>query len=370
MSTFNMPDLGEGLTEAELVSWHVSVGDHVVVDQPLLSVETAKAVVEVPSPCSGRIARLIGAPGDIIKVGAPVVEFFEEGAAHPDSGTVVGALPTALPENQAPSLGDREAAKHPSSKASPAARKLAHELGVDLASIEGKGPGGTITRTDIEAKAVATRPGDGFEPLRGVRRAMAENMARSALEVPGSTVTEEVIVGHWPRDADVTLRLIRAITAGCRAEPALNAWFDKTRMARKLHARIDLGIAINTGDGLFAPVLRDVAAHSDGELRGRLEELKRDITARKVAPATLAGQTITLSNFGMLGGRNASLAIVPPQVAILGAGRIFDAVRPLEEEMRITKVLPLSLTFDHRVVTGAEAVRFLSAAVAELAHTA
>jgi pyruvate dehydrogenase E2 component (dihydrolipoamide acetyltransferase) len=196
---------------------------------------------------------------------------------------------------------------------------------------------------------------------------MADNMARSALEVPGSTVTEEVVVGHWPMDVDVTLRLIRAIVAGCRAEPALNAWFDKARMARRLHDRIDLGIAMNTGEGLFAPVLRDVAAQTDGELRASIETLKRDVAARKVAPATLTGQTITLSNFGMLGGHTASLAIMPPQVAILGAGRIFEAVRPLEGQVRITKVLPLSLTFDHRVVTGAEAVRFLSAAVADLA---
>lgn len=370
MSTFNLPDLGEGLQEAELVSWHVNVGDHVVADQPLVSVETAKAVVEVPSPCSGHIARLIGKPGDIIKVGAPIVEFAEEGAPRADAGTVVGTLPSApsAPSTKGQRRRKPEAIEHPALKASPAARALAHQLGVDLETLEGTGPGGTITRADVEAKAGAKPAAEGYEPLRGVRRAMAENMARSALEVPGSTVTEEVVVGHWPKDADVTLRLIRAIIAGCRAEPALNAWFDKARMSRKLHTQIDLGIAMNTGDGLFAPVLRDVAAGSDNALRTSIEALKRDVTARKVAPATLTGQTITLSNFGMLGGRNASLAIVPPQVAILGAGRIFDGVRPIEGQVVITKVLPLSLTFDHRVVTGAEAVRFLSAAVADLAE--
>jgi pyruvate dehydrogenase E2 component (dihydrolipoamide acetyltransferase) len=364
MSTFNMPDLGEGLQEAELVSWHVSAGDHVVADQPLLSVETAKAVVEVPSPRSGRIARLFGAPGDIIKVGAPIVEFAEE--ARPDTGTVVGVLPRApAAAKEAPRRA--EAPEHPTAKASPAARALARDLGVDLQSIAGTGPGGTITRADIEAEARALRPSEGYEPLRSVRRAMAESMARSALEVPGSTVTDEVAVGHWREDTDVTVRLIRAIVAACRAEPALNAWFDKTRMARKLHARIDLGIAVNTGDGLFAPVLRDVAARSEPELRASLEALKRDVAARKVAPAALSGQTITLSNFGMLGGRDAALAIVPPQVAILGAGRIFAAVRPVDDKISVTKVLPLSLTFDHRVVTGAEAVRFLNAIIASLA---
>lgn len=358
-----MPDLGEGLQEAELIAWYVNVGDHVVADQPLFSVETAKAVVEVPSPCSGHIARLFGEPGDIIKVGAPIVEFVE-GVGRPDAGTVVGTLPTSASEK-----ARWKTAEQATSKASPAARTLAHELGIALDTVEGTGPGGTITRADVEALAAAQRPGEDYEPLRGVRRAMAENMARSALEVPGSTVTEEVIVGHWPKDVDVTLRLIRAIVAAGRAEPALNAWFDKARIARKLHTRVDLGIAMNTGDGLFAPVLRDVAARSDSELRASLEALKQDVSSRKVAPAALTGQTITLSNFGMLGGRNASLAIVPPQVAILGAGRIFDAVRPVDGQIRITKVLPLSLTFDHRVVTGAEAVRFLNVAVAELVQS-
>lgn len=361
-----MPDLGEGLQEAELVSWYVNVGDHVVADQPLVSVETDKAVVEVPSPRSGHIARLIGEPGDMIKVGAPIVEFVDEGAARTDTGTVVGALPSAPAEKQP--RQKPQAVEHPSIKASPAARARAHELGVDLETLEGTGPGGTITRADIEAKAGPKPGGDGYEPLRSVRRAMACNMARSAREIPGSTIMDEVVVGHWPKDADITLRLIRAIIAGCRAERGLNAWFDRERMARKLHKQIDLGIAMNTGDGLFAPVLRDVAAHSASELRASLETLKRNVVTRKVAPATLTGQTITLSNFGMLGGRNASLAIVPPQVAILGAGRIFEAVRPVDGEIHITKVLPLSLTFDHRVVTGAEAVRFLAAAIAELAQ--
>jgi pyruvate dehydrogenase E2 component (dihydrolipoamide acetyltransferase) len=361
MKTFRLPDLGEGLEEAELVSWHVTVGDRVVADQPLLSVETAKAVVEVPAPWAGRIAVLRGAPGDIVKVGAPIVEFEDDGAPKGDAGTVVGTLPTSGSETRAGKTGA------PPTKAAPAVRALARDLGVDLTRVEGTGPDAVITRADVEAHGKHRAPDEAYEPLRGVRRAMAENMARSALEVPGSTVTDEVVVGHWPANADVTLRLIRAVVAGCRSEPALNAWFDRSRSARKLHSRIDLGIALNTGDGLFVPVLRDVANRSDTELRAGLEAMKRDVAARKVPPSELTGQTLTLSNFGMLGGLNASLAIVPPQVAILGAGRIVDAVRPLAGEIRITKVLPLSLTFDHRVVTGAEAVRFLNAVVASLA---
>lgn len=357
MKAFRLPDLGEGLDEAELVSWHVSVGDRVVADQPLLSVETAKAVVEVPSPWSGRISKINGAAGDIIKVGAPIVEFEDEGGESKDAGTVVGTLPKAPP---AATL------QKGAVKASPAVRARARELGIDLAAVKGTGPDGAITSADLESAKSAVAAD--YEPLRGVRRAMAENMARSALEVPGSTVTDEVAVGDWPKDTDVTLRLIRAMAAACRAEPALNASFDKARMARKLHTRIDLGIAMNTGDGLFVPVLRDIANRGDKDLRAALDVMKRDVAARKVPPSELKGQTITLSNFGMIGGLSASLAIVPPQVAILGAGRIFDAVRPLGGEIRITRVIPLSLTFDHRVVTGAEATRFLNAVVADLAR--
>jgi pyruvate dehydrogenase E2 component (dihydrolipoamide acetyltransferase) len=358
MKTFRLPDLGEGLEEAELVSWHANVGDRVVADQPLLSVETDKAVVEVPSPWSGRIAKLNGARGDIIKVGAPVVEFEDDAAEYKDAGTVVGSLPKAPAAPSPPRTAI---------KASPSVRAQAREFGIDLASVKGTGPDGAITSKDIEALKSSIALAADYEPLRGVRRAMAVNMARSALEVPGSTVTDEVIVGHWPIDADVTLRLIRAIAAACHAEPALNASFDKAQMARKLHTTIDLGVAMNTGDGLFVPVLRNVGNRDDKNLRAGLEAMKRDVAARKVPPAELKGQTITLSNFGMLGGLNASLAIVPPQVAILGAGRIFDAVRPVGGEARITKVIPLSLTFDHRVVTGAEATRFLNAVVADLA---
>jgi pyruvate dehydrogenase E2 component (dihydrolipoamide acetyltransferase) len=358
MRIFSLPDLGEGLDEAEIVAWHASVGDRVVTDQPLLSVETAKAVVEVPAPWSGRIAKISGAPGEVIKVGAPIVEFEDEQAEGKDAGTVVGSLPTV------PAAGPRETAV----RVAPAVRAQARELGIDLARVKGTGPDGAITSADLDAfKSTAPLAAD-FEPLRGVRRAMAENMARSALEVPGSTVTDEVVVGDWPKDADVTVRLIRAIVVACAAEPALNASFDKSRMARKLNTRVDLGIAMNTGDGLFVPVLRDVGHRDYKDLRAGLEAMKRDVAARTVPPAELKGQTITLSNFGMLGGLNASLAIVPPQVAILGAGRIFDAVRPMDGEIRITKVMPLSLTFDHRVVTGAEATRFLNAVVAHLAR--
>jgi pyruvate dehydrogenase E2 component (dihydrolipoamide acetyltransferase) len=358
MRTFRLPDLGEGLEEVELVEFHVSAGDRVVADQPLLSVETAKAVVEVPSPFSGRVLRLIGAPGEIIKVGAVVAEFEDESVAPTDAGTVVGELPQEPAAR--PKIEPQPAS--PPVLVSPAIRKLAHDRAVDLAGIRGSGPGGAILRRDVEAAAPAkAAASDGFEPLRGVRRVMAENMARSAAEVPGSTVTDEVDISSWPQGADITARLVEAIVVACRAEPALNAWYDPQRKARKLHKEIDLGIALDTADGLFVPVLRGAAHLGPAEIRARLEAMKLAVGARKAAASDLSGQTITLSNFGMRGGLFASLAIAPPQVAIVGAGRIADVVRALDGQPRITRMLPLSLTFDHRVVTGGEAVRFLNA---------
>lgn len=361
-TVFNLPDLGEGLPDAEIVAWHVDEGSHVVSGQPLVSVETEKAVVEIPSPQGGRIARLFAKPGERVKTGAPLVEFSEE-QAPADAGTVVGRLPEtpSAPEPLHPS----PAGGPPSGRATPAVRALARRLGVDLATVTPTGPDGTIATADVEAAARA-QADVAPEPLRGVRYAMAMNMARSGAEIVPATVVDEADIDAWPADVDVTVRLVRAIVAGCGAAPALNAWFDAATMSRRLHRRIDLGIAVDTGDGLFVPVLRDVANRSAADLRRGIDALKRDVTVRKVPLAELHGQTITLSNFGMFAGRFAALAIVPPQVAILGAGRIARRAVAGPEGVVARRTLPLSLTFDHRVVTGTEAARFLAAAIRDL----
>jgi 2-oxoisovalerate dehydrogenase E2 component (dihydrolipoyl transacylase) len=368
MKTFRLPDLGEGLQEAEIVSWHVGIGDRVVADQPIVSVETAKAVVELPSPWTGSILKLFGEPGAVIQVGAPLADIEAEGETS-DAGTVVGVLPTVpkVAPAQVPASVQVERSLAPAQvKASPAVRKRAAELGLDLAGITGSGSGGLLTLDDVEA-AVRMKPiPDGYEAFRGVRRAMAEIMTRSGAEVVPASVTDEAIIDAWPSDADPTIRLIRAIVAGCRAAPQLNAWFNGQSNARRLHDTIDLGLAMETDDGLFVPVLRNIAARSDDDLRAGLEAMKRDVARRTVPLAELRSQTITLSNFGMLGGLHAALAIVPPQVAIVGAGRIHLAPRIVGGEVRATRILPLSLTFDHRAVTGAETMRFLTAVITEL----
>jgi pyruvate dehydrogenase E2 component (dihydrolipoamide acetyltransferase) len=360
MRQFLLPDLGEGLEEAEIVAWHVTEGDHVVADQPLVSVETDKAVVEVPSPASGRIARLFGGKGDLVKVGAPLVEFAEGPEA--DTGTVVGDLRPVQPApRRTPQASAGEPAPGRPLQVLPAVRALARKLDVDLNLVHGSGPDGTITRADVERAAKSLTEAGPAEPLRGMRRAMAQRMAAAHAEVVPATVTEEADIGAWAAGEDATIRLVRAIAAACKAEPSLNAWYNSTGAERRLVTRIDVGIAVDTEGGLIVPVLRNVAERDPRDLRAGLDRMRRDAAARSIPPDELRGATITLSNFGMIGGRFANLVVVPPQVAIIGAGRIAQRVTVHDGQPAVRAALPLSVTFDHRVVTGGEAARFLVA---------
>jgi pyruvate dehydrogenase E2 component (dihydrolipoamide acetyltransferase) len=368
MTTFVLPDIGEGLQEAEIVAWHVGLGDHVVADQPLVSVETDKAVVEIPSPQSGHIAALHGEAGDVIDVGEVLVEFAD--GDTDDAGAIVGSLPddehttAASPAPEAGTTGGR-----PRGRATPAVRALASALGVDLGELIPSGPDSTVTRADVESAAAKRSASTDFdesnsgtiEPLRGVRRAMDANMTRAHAQVVPATVTDEADVADWPSGTDPTVRLLHAVAAACEQQPALNASYLGRDSGRRLNRSVDVGIAIDTPDGLFVPVLRDVAHRDADDLRRGVDAMRADIAARTVPPEHLRGATITLSNFGTMGGRHAALVVVPPQVAIIGAGRAREAVVARHGEIAIRRLLPLSLTFDHRVVMGGEATRFLNA---------
>jgi len=352
MSTFALPDLGEGLQEAEIVSWHVAEGDHVVVDQPLVAVETEKAVVEVPSPKAGHVARLLAKEGERVKVGAPLLEF-EEGR-HAESGTVVGVL-----------AGPTSAATAAPVRATPAVRAHARELGVDLSRVTPTGPEATISIADVQA--AASRATASSETLRGARRTMATNMARAWREVAHATLHDEADIEAWPAAEDLTCRLVRAVIAGCKHEPALNASFDAASFSVSENPSIDLGLAIDSPEGLFVPVLRDVAGTSPPEWRRKIEAFKHAVQQRGLTPADLRAPTITLSNFGSIAGRHSSLIVMPPQVAILGAGRVnARPVRTADGSIALHRSLPLSLTFDHRAITGGMAARFLSTVISDL----
>lgn len=362
MRQFLLPDLGEGLEEAEIVSWFVNEGDHVVADQPLVSVETDKAVVEVPSPWSGTVARLHGQKGDLVKVGAPLVEFAE--GTGQDTGTIVGEIDRG--EERREPKSPIEPARAGRAQVLPAVRALARKLDVDLNLVQASGPGGTITRADVERAARSLAEVGPAEPLKGMRRAMAQRMTLAHAEVVPATVTDEANVDAWPRHTDVTIRLARAIAAACRAEPSLNAWYNSAAGERRLIKRIDLGIAVDLEGGLIVPVLRNIAERDAADLRAGLDRMRADAAARSIPPEELRGATITLSNFGMIGGRFANLVVVPPQVAIIGAGRTEPRVVADGGQPAIKRTLPLSLSFDHRVVTGGEAARFLAELRADL----
>lgn len=360
MTTFRLPDLGEGLREAEIVAWQVSEGDHVVADQPLVSVETEKAVVEIPSPQSGRVTKLHGQPGDIVLVGHPLVEY--DGGEEQQSETVVGELPHG--ETKPTATTHVSAEGRP--KAAPAVRKLARDRGVDLASVMGSGIDGTITLQDVK-RAASTGDGDtGGVRLRGPRRAMALAMQNAGAEIVPATLTSSADVTGWTADDDVTARLISAVVAGCKAEPALNAWFHSASLTISRHNEVHVGVAMDTDDGLFVPVVRNAGGLPAAELRKTVNTLKGQVANRNIARKDLTGQTITLSNFGTLAGQYASLVVMPPQVAILGAGQSSEQIVAIEGKPTVRRILPLSLTFDHRAVTGGEAARFMKAATDSL----
>jgi pyruvate dehydrogenase E2 component (dihydrolipoamide acetyltransferase) len=351
---FILPDLGEGLEEAEIVAWLVNEGDHVVANQPLVSVETDKAVVEIPSPWSGTIARRFGAKGDLIKVGAALVEYSEE--ADADTGTIVGEVQRSEPAREVEAPGRAKGLQ-----VLPAIRALARKLDVDLNLVQGSGAGGMVTRADVERAARSLTEAGPAEPLKGMRRAMAQRMALAHAQVVPTTVIDEADINAWSKETDITIRLVQAMAAACKAEPSLNAWYNAEAGERRLLNRIDVGIAVDLEGGLLVPVLRNVGERDSADLRAGLNRMRADAAARSIPPEELRGATITLSNFGMIGGRFASLVVVPPQVAIIGAGRAERRVVVNNDQQVIHRMLPLSLTFDHRAVTGGEAARFLAA---------
>lgn len=396
MSTFKLPDLGEGLAEAEILEWHVKLGDHVQVDQPMLSVETAKAVVEIPVPYSGTVVALHGTVGDLVATGAPLIDF--------DSATVVGTMPATSDDLliEAVTVGvDRTQGRHGNGndignadvaglgerrlRALPLARALAKQLGLDLSQMSGSGADGVVTPDDVMryaaggghssgARRLATPctaplvapPGSAAEPLRGARRAMAHSMSLSRDQVSGSTVCDDANIHAWTQPSDYMLRLVRAMIAGCAAEPALNAWYDPVENSRILMRQVDLGIAVDTAAGLIVPVLRDIRDKTYAELRTAIAAQKAAAHSRSISREDLRDFTLMLSNFGTLAGRYGIPLVVPPAVAILGSGKVRKDAVVVGDSVLAHRRMPLSLSFDHRCITGGEACRFLAAVIADL----
>jgi 2-oxoisovalerate dehydrogenase E2 component (dihydrolipoyl transacylase) len=468
---FLLPDLGEGLPDATIVEWFVKVGDTIRLDDNLVSMETAKAVVEVPSPVSGKVLRLGGGEGDVIVTNTMLAEFeldpslpqraegqdtgHHHGAApamatethggvgkdapgndhnviasdeggtisdartaaakgepgtrtevlREDSGTVVGAMQVS------DTVRSEAAVAVGGVKAMPAVRALARKLGVDVARVRATGADGVVTMNDVKqaaadgsAKAgaaattriaqpaapVAAAPAQRTpmsaagkpmrtqspgvtasgqpEQLKGVRRNMARVMADAHAKVVPTTLCDDADLHAWIGKQDITARLIRSIVAACKLVPALNAWFDGEQLVRTLHPHVDIGIAVDTDDGLFVPALRNADMLDTAGVRGAIERLRAQVEDRSIAASELSGYTISLSNFGMFAGRYATPVVVPPAVAIIGAGKLSFDVVAVMGGIEVHRRMPISLTFDHRAATGGEAARFLKTLLDDLAR--
>jgi pyruvate dehydrogenase E2 component (dihydrolipoamide acetyltransferase) len=450
--TFHLPDLGEGLPDATIVEWLVKEGDSVKLDAPLVSMETAKAVVEVPSPFTGKLLKQHGAAGDVINTGAPLAEFEldpkgkqraenaagghhapaqpTKGAGAPapvngdkviasdeggeikkggtadreDEGTVVGAVSSSneVRTEQAGIVGGV--------KAVPAVRAMARKLKVDLARVQATGAGGVVTMQDVKNAAAAGTAQRGTAPaaapaarvtpaavaapqrstvsqsgkpmrttppsvqatgqpeqLKGVRRNMARVMADARDRVVQTTIVDDADLHQWLGKQDITGRTVRAIVAACKAEPALNAWFDDQNLSVTRHPHVDLGIAVDTPDGLFVPALRNADVLDARGMREGINRLRAQVEDRSIPPSELTGYTISLSNFGMFAGRYGTVVVVPPCVAIVGVGKLSHDVVAVMGGIEVHRRLPISLTFDHRACTGGEAARFLKAILDDLA---
>jgi pyruvate dehydrogenase E2 component (dihydrolipoamide acetyltransferase) len=392
---FYLPDLGEGLEEAELVEWCVHVGDHVEENDIVAKMETAKALVDVPSPRAGTIAVLHGKPGQAIKVGSPLVSYRddsngskvkaaeprEEAAATEDAGTVVGNLKASTAEHEGKVL------------AAPAVRRLARDLGVELEQITGTGIGGRITSQDVEAASGTTEPKKRVPtppsgpqrrpaevssiriPFRGVRRTIAEHLRYSVSHAVHYTVMDEVDVSEL--DAlrrrlsaasnekisflpFVAFAVCRAVTMdGGRKFGRLNSTVDDDTQEIVQHKAVHLGIATDTDAGLMVPVIRNADRMGVLELNREIARVAQAARERTITPDKLTGSTFTISNFGSLAGRFGTPIINYPEAGILGIGRAREGVVVRDGMLGVGKLLPLSLSADHRVIDGATAAGVL-----------
>jgi 2-oxoisovalerate dehydrogenase E2 component (dihydrolipoyl transacylase) len=375
---FLLPDLGEGLVEAELVTWLVAVGDTVHIDQPIAEVETAKSVVEVPSPFEGTVATLHGAEGDMLEVGKPLITI----DVSAGSGNVLigyGTSDAGGPGRSRPAV--RVAAKTAPLVVSPLVRKLAQDHGIALADINGSGSDGLILRSDVEA--AIGEPASGVvdqrtgltvvsrTPLTGVKKAAAAALVRSRREIPDATVWVDVDAtallelrqglkakGTAP---GVLAFLARFVAAGLVRFPELNMQLAAGDGQDELveFGGINLGFATQTDRGLVVPVLRNAQGRSARELDEAIRELTERALGGKAAPAQLGGGTFTINNYGVLGVDGSAAIINHPEAAMLGLGRIMDKPWVVDGELCVRKMTELTLAFDHRVCDGAVAAGFL-----------
>ena len=336
---FKLPDLGEGLTEGEIARWLVQEGQDVAEDDPLVEVQTDKTTVEIPSPAAGKVARIMVGEGEVVPVGTVLVVIGEDGAAAP-----------AAPAPEAQRV-----------RATPLVRKVAQELGVDLAQVQGTGPEGRVTEEDVRK---AAGPTEGRrEPLRGVRRLIAEHMTRAHREIPPVTWVEECDFGNIDLKLLVPT-VLQAAAAALKEFPELNARLEGDDIVYL--ERYDIGIAVQTAQGLVVPVVRECDSRSLEELQADVERLAGAAREGSLAPEELRGSTFTVTSAGKVAGLFQTPIVNHPEVAILSIGRVADRPVVRDGEVTVRPVGYIALTFDHRVVDGARAAEFGLAVIRRL----
>jgi pyruvate/2-oxoglutarate dehydrogenase complex dihydrolipoamide acyltransferase (E2) component len=347
---FKLPDLGEGVAEGEISRWLVEVGQEIREDDPLVEVQTDKTTVEIPSPAEGKVSRILVQEGELVPVGTPLV--------------VIGD--GELPEASASPPAER-------ARATPLVRKIAAELGVDLALLAGTGPDGRITEEDVRrfsALSGGQRPQPGPErrvALRGVRRTIAQHLTVAHREVPAVTVVEEcdfTDLAAARGERSYLPYLLRAVVAGLKEFPELNATLDGDEIV--FWERYDLGVAVQTDEGLVVPVLRDADEKTLDELETEAQRLAEGARAATLKPEELRGSTFTVTSAGKLGGLFATPLVNHPEVGILGLHRIAPRAVVVDGEIVVREIGWLACTFDHRVVDGARASAFLLAVIGRL----
>ncbi len=343
---FKLPDLGEGLTEGEIARWLVTEGQEVAEDDPLVEIQTDKTTVEIPSPAAGVVSRILAQEGDVVPVGTVIVVIGADGA-----GTVPGQSPA--PRAEAPPAGEKI-------RATPLVRRLAQELGVDLAQVRPSGDGGRITEDDVRTAArggdsPGTVPREGRrERLRGVRRVIAEHMTR-AQAIPAVTWVEECDFGNVELDLLVPT-VLKATAAALQEFPELNARLEGDEIVYL--ERYDLGLAIDTEQGLVVPVVRDCHERSVGELDEEVRRLAEGARAGTLEPGELRGSTFSVTSAGKFSGVFVAPLINHPEVGILGIHRIADRPVVRDGEIVARPIGHVSVTFDHRVLDGKRAAEF------------
>jgi pyruvate dehydrogenase E2 component (dihydrolipoamide acetyltransferase) len=397
-----LPDLGEGLTEAEVIQWHVEPGDEVHVDQIVVTVETAKASVDLPCPYAGHVTALHSEPGAVLEVGKPLLTVSAQESAG--SGNVLVGYGTSPAKRSSRRRVTPQGRPSPARNAvpvaaaragapkviSPVVRRLATDNGISLAGLDPTGPGGVIRRSDVEAvlrigdgnvashtvtqepsALRAGRRGDVRVPLRGMRKTISDNLTRSRREIPEATTwvdvdatalmaaKDEITAVNAAARIGLLALFARISVAGLRKFPELNARVDLQAQEIVQLADINLSVAASSPRGLVVPVVHGAGQMTTAQLAAALRELTELARDGKLSPAQMTGGTFMLNNYGVFGTDGATPIINYPQAAMLGVGRIIDRPWAHEGQVKLRKVAQLGLTFDHRVCDGATAGGFL-----------